>query len=229
MTKIVEPPILYLGTPVVLISTLNLDGSANLSPMSSAWWLGWSAILGLDASSKTTENLLRERQGVLNLPSAGLVGSVDRLALTTGSNPVPRHKRFMGYRYEPDKFGTSGLTPVPSEEVRPPRVAECPVQLEAVVEDIRPMARNDRHMLIPVVTVEARIVRVHVDDSILMPGTSDRIDPEKWRPLIMSFRQFFGLGPILQSSRLSQFPEEIFAPPKETSQRKDSMQATASS
>ena len=229
MTKIVEPPILYLGTPVVLISTLNLDGSANLSPMSSAWWLGWSAILGLDASSKTTENLLRERQGVLNLPSAALVGSVDRLALTTGSNPVPRHKVFMGYRYEPDKFTVSGLTPVPSEEVRPPRVVECPVQLEAVVEDIRPLARNDRHMLIPVVTVEARIVRVHVDDSILMPGTSDRIDPEKWRPLIMSFRQFFGLGPILQSSRLSQFPEEIFAPPKETSQRKDSMQATASS
>jgi hypothetical protein len=28
MTKIVEPPILYLGTPVVLVSTLNLDGSA---------------------------------------------------------------------------------------------------------------------------------------------------------------------------------------------------------
>jgi len=229
MTKIVEPPILYLGTPVLFISTLNLDGSANLSPMSSAWWLGWSCMLGLDASSKTTENLLRDHEGVLNLPSAGLVGAVDRLALTTGSDPVPRHKVFMGYRYEPDKFTASGLTPVPSDEVRPPRVAECPVQLEAVVEEVRPLARNDRHMLIPVVTVEARIVRVHVDDSILMPGTSDRIDPEKWRPLIMSFRQFFGLGPILQSSRLSQFPEEIFAPQKETSKRKDSLQAATSS
>jgi flavin reductase (DIM6/NTAB) family NADH-FMN oxidoreductase RutF len=32
----IEPPILYLGTPVVLISTLNEDGSANLAPMSSA-------------------------------------------------------------------------------------------------------------------------------------------------------------------------------------------------
>ncbi len=82
MNKNVEPPILYLGTPVVLISTLNLDGSANLSPMSSAWWLGWSCMLGLDASSKTTENLLRDRQGVLNLPSATLAGAVDRLALT---------------------------------------------------------------------------------------------------------------------------------------------------
>ena len=172
---------------------------------------------------------MRDHQGVLNLPSAGLVGAVDRLALTTGSNPVPRHKVSMGYRYEPDKFTVSGLTPVPSEEVRPPRFAECPVQLEAAVEEIRPMAKNDRHMLIPVVTVEARIVRVHVDDSILLYGTSDRIDPEKWRPLNMSFRQFFDLGPLLQSSRLSHFPEEIFAPPKETPKRTDSMQEATSS
>lgn len=229
MNKVVEPPILYLGTPVVLISTLNLDGSANLSPLSSAWWLGWSCMLGLDASSKTTENLRRDRQGVLNLPSAGLAGAVDRLALTTGSNPVPRHKMYMGYRYEPDKFAVSGLTPVSSDEVRPPRVAECPVQLEFVVEEIQFMAKNDPHMLVPVVAVEARIVRVHVDDSILLSGTSDRIDPEKWRPLIMSFRKFFGLGPILQYSRLSQFPEEIFAPPNETSKRKVSMQTVITS
>ena len=34
-----EPPILYFGTPVVLISSINEDGSANLAPMSSAFWL----------------------------------------------------------------------------------------------------------------------------------------------------------------------------------------------
>src|ERR1700722_15646325 len=36
-----EPGILYFGTPVVLISTTNKDGSYNLAPMSSAFWLGW--------------------------------------------------------------------------------------------------------------------------------------------------------------------------------------------
>jgi flavin reductase (DIM6/NTAB) family NADH-FMN oxidoreductase RutF len=35
-----EPSILYFGTPVALLSTLNKDGSANLAPMSSVWWLG---------------------------------------------------------------------------------------------------------------------------------------------------------------------------------------------
>jgi flavin reductase (DIM6/NTAB) family NADH-FMN oxidoreductase RutF len=40
---VVEPSILYFGTPVVLISTLNQDRSVNVAPMSSAWWLGWTA------------------------------------------------------------------------------------------------------------------------------------------------------------------------------------------
>ena len=39
-TDIIEPAILYFGTPVVLIGTCNEDGSCNLAPMSSAWWVG---------------------------------------------------------------------------------------------------------------------------------------------------------------------------------------------
>ena len=47
MHKIIEPGILYFGTPVVLISTINEDGTYNLAPMSSAFWLGWRCMLGL--------------------------------------------------------------------------------------------------------------------------------------------------------------------------------------
>jgi flavin reductase (DIM6/NTAB) family NADH-FMN oxidoreductase RutF len=38
MHVVTEPAILYLGTPVVVISTVNEDGSCNLAPMSSAFW-----------------------------------------------------------------------------------------------------------------------------------------------------------------------------------------------
>jgi flavin reductase (DIM6/NTAB) family NADH-FMN oxidoreductase RutF len=75
-----DPAILYFGTPVVLISTLNLDGTPNLAPMSSAWWLGHHAMLGLAGSSRTTENLRRTGECVLNLPDAGMVDHVDRIA-----------------------------------------------------------------------------------------------------------------------------------------------------
>src|SRR5690242_6612576 len=93
-----EPAILYFGTPVVVISTVNEDGTFNLAPMSSAFWLGWRCLLGLASSSKTTENMLRTCECVLNLPSPEQVVGVNRLAKTTGSNPVPAGKLRKGDR-----------------------------------------------------------------------------------------------------------------------------------
>jgi flavin reductase (DIM6/NTAB) family NADH-FMN oxidoreductase RutF len=50
----IEPKILYFGTPVALISSLNEDGSTNLAPMSSFWALGWTLMLGLLDETKRT-------------------------------------------------------------------------------------------------------------------------------------------------------------------------------
>ncbi|MFH8224050.1 flavin reductase family protein, partial [Streptomyces sp. NPDC018057] len=43
----IEPSILHFGTPVVLLSTENQDGSFNLAPISSAWALGKTVVIGL--------------------------------------------------------------------------------------------------------------------------------------------------------------------------------------
>lgn len=198
MHKVIEPHIFYFGTPVVLISTCNEDGSPNLAPMSSAWWLNESCMLGMSGRSMTVENLLRERQGVLNLPSADLVAAVDRLALTTGRDPVPESKQRIGYRYEADKFGVAGLTPWPADLVNAPLVTECPVQLEALVEKVHGFDEQNGSIK----AIEMRIVRVHIDEQLLIPGTDHYIDPEKWNPLIMSFCEFFGLSGKLHPSRL---------------------------
>lgn len=200
MHQVITPKILYLGTPVVLISTVNEDGSANLAPMSSAWWLDQSCMLGMGTRSKTVENLRRERQCVLNLPSSDLVSAVDRLALTTGKHPMPDYKAKMRFRYEPQKFEAAGLTPVPSDLVRPPRVAECPVQLEAVIEVFHTFGAPDDHAA----AIEARIIRVHMDERILNTEKRHHIDSDKWKPLIMSFCEFYGLGEKLHPSRLAQ-------------------------
>ncbi len=206
-----KPPILYFGTPVVVISTANEDGSYNLAPMSSVFWLGWRCVLGLDASSKTTQNLLRTGECVLNLPSEENVAAVNRLALTTGSNPVPQHKVLRGYRFEPCKFGISGFSAAPSETVAPPRVRECPVQLEATVAEGHELAQDHETLRGRRLIFEVRILRVHVEEGLLMAGQPDRIDPDKWRPLIMSFQKFYGLGAEeLHSSRLAAIPEEAY-------------------
>ena len=89
----IEPSILYFGTPVVLVSTLNPDGSPNVAPISSAWWLGWNCMLGMGARSQTPQNLLRERECVLNLPSVDQVASVNRLMRLTASPILCRRTR----------------------------------------------------------------------------------------------------------------------------------------
>jgi flavin reductase (DIM6/NTAB) family NADH-FMN oxidoreductase RutF len=200
MHKTIEPTILYFGTPVALISTLNPDGSPNLAPMSSAWWLGWSCMLGLGQMGQTSDNLIRTRECVINLPSSDLVSHVDRLALTTGKNPVPEKKLQWGYRYEADKFAEAGLTPVASETVAPPRVLECPVQMEGIVPDFRPFGKN-----VSANVFEVHITRLHVDEKLLVnDGPRPRIDPLAWRPLIMSFCRFFEVGAEVHPSRLAE-------------------------
>jgi flavin reductase (DIM6/NTAB) family NADH-FMN oxidoreductase RutF len=104
MHKICEPEILYFGTPVVLVGSCNEDGSYNIAPISSVFWLGWRCIIGISALSKTTENIIRNETCTLNLPSVNEVSAVNRLALTTGSNPIPEGKKQKGYRYEKYKF-----------------------------------------------------------------------------------------------------------------------------
>jgi len=182
--------------------------------MSSAFWLGWRCVLGLSAVSKTPQNMRRTGECVLNLASIDNVAAVNRLARTTGSDPVPPAKTLRGYRFEPDKFGISGLTPVASETVAPARVLECPVQLEATVESIHQLGERDPDLRPGALIIEVRIQRVHVDEAILMPGTANRIDPDRWRPLIMSFQQFYGLSArTLQESTLAQIPEALYRSP----------------
>ena len=211
MHKVIEPSILYFGTPVILLSTLNEDGSPNLAPMSSTWWLGWNCMLGLGGKGHTAQNLRRERECVLNLPCAAMAAAVNRLARLTGSDPVPPHKQAMGYRHEADKFGTANLTAIPSDLVSAPRVAECPIQLEAVLEQVHPFGhRPDKDP--GALAFEVRVIRAHVDEALIAKDRANHIDPDLWRPLIMSFCRFYGLGNELYSSTLAEIPEEAYRP-----------------
>lgn len=209
-----EPAILYFGTPVVLISTMNEDGSCNIAPMSSVFWLGWRCILGLAAVSQTPINMLRTKECVLNLASVDNVEAVNRLARTTGTNPVPEVKVRRGYRYVREKFEVAGLTPLRSETVAAPRARECPVQMEARIEAVHGLADDDPKQRGQRQVIEVRILRVHVDDGLLLSSEPNRINPDKWRPLIMSFQQFYGLEESqVHDSALAQIPERAYRGP----------------
>lgn len=187
----IEPKILYFGTPVALISSLNEDGSTNLAPMSSFWALGWTLMLGLLDETKTAENFARHAECVINLPSPEMWPKVEKLAPLTGKDPVPEIKAKQ-FRYEHQKFEASGLTPMPSETVKPMRAAECPVHMEARVVKLHTMNGEKLNALGGGVAAEVEIVRVHVDEEFVLSG--HYVDPEKWSPLIYNFRHYFRLA-----------------------------------
>ena len=96
--------------------------------------------------SRHSYAMLKERgEFVLHLPPASLARAVDYCGIYTGAKV--------------DKFKKCGLTPIPSVEVAPPTVAECPVALECRVTEITPQGTHDCFL--------ADIVGVTVEESLL--------------------------------------------------------------
>jgi flavin reductase (DIM6/NTAB) family NADH-FMN oxidoreductase RutF len=200
----VDPKILYFGTPVVLVSTENEDGSFNLAPISSAWALGSCVVIGVGSESQTFENLRRSGECVLNLPSPDQWPAVERLAPLTGKFPVPDGKAAQ-FRFEREKFAAAGLTPVASERVRPPRVMQCPLQLEGQVRAIHTL--SDAAVRACIMELQVLCTWAHAD-IVLGPN---HIDPGAWSPLIYNFRHYFGLGTELGRTFRADTPQPCAA------------------
>jgi flavin reductase (DIM6/NTAB) family NADH-FMN oxidoreductase RutF len=196
MHEVIWPTILYFGTPIALVTTLNTDGTPNIGPMSSVWALGYTTVMGWESTAHTLANLERERECVINLPDGALVEQVETLAPLTGSNPPAAHKADK-FRFEPRKFDAASLTEQESEMVKPPRIAECPLQLEAKVTAIHEPATRPDGAYFRI--VEAHVQRVHGLSRLVKPGTS-HVDPSQWRPLLYVFRHYFSTGEELARS-----------------------------
>ncbi|MNC08303.1 Flavin reductase like domain protein [compost metagenome] len=183
----IKPKILYYGTPVILLNTLNEDGTVNISPISSSWALGDCIVMGIGLGGKALENVERTLECVVNIPGPSLWRNVELLAPYTGKSPVPEHKQQHGFSYHKDKYAISELTPLESETVQPTRILECPLQIEAVVKNIRIPEHSPAFAIL-----EVQAVRVHAHKEMIVDG--EYIDPQKWSPLIYNFRHYFGLG-----------------------------------
>jgi hypothetical protein len=64
-----------------------------------------------------------------------------------------------------------------------------------------------------IVALEVRIKCVHVVPALLVKGQPNRIDTDRWKPIIMSFCRYYGLGSELAVSKLAQIPEEQYRTP----------------
>ncbi len=155
--------------PIGFISSLSPEGVANLAPFSF-----FNAVCGeppmimFSASNRrplkdTLRNVRTMREFVVNIVSEEIAGQMN---LTSGD-------------YAPDisEFDVSGLTPVPSDIVRPPRVLESPVNMECRVHDILEVSAKPMGGSI----VIGEVIRFHVRDSIIDKDMF--IDPDKLKPV----------------------------------------------
>ncbi|MBS1530105.1 MAG: flavin reductase family protein [Bacteroidetes bacterium] len=188
--KTIRPKILYFGTPVALITTMDEHGNANIGPMSSVWALGYKLVLGLGCNGKTFQNLVTQKECVVNLPSADLHQNIESIARLTGMYPVPDDKKAL-YTYERDKFSAGGFEKMSSQLVAPPSIKGCPLQLEAVFESYAPLDHDDEGKP-DVAAVTVRVVTVRAQEEIVTG--ENHINPERWSPLIYNFRHYYGLG-----------------------------------
>ncbi len=87
-----------------------------------------------------------------------------------------------------DKFREMGLTPVASETVAAPLLAESPVNIECRVRQVMPLGSHDLFI--------AEVVGVQVDEALIDPATG-RFCLERADPIVYSHGEYFVLGEAL--------------------------------
>ena len=163
MTGIIVP------RPVALVSTMDKQGVANLAPFSFFCGVGsvpptvlFCPSLRTGASAGTVEpkdtlrNVEETGEFVINVVSDAIAA-----AANASSAEVPP---------QVDEFVLSGLTPVASIAVRPPRVAESPAQMECKLLQVIYTGHEPGSGVI----VLGEVVRFHVRENLL---DNFRVDP----------------------------------------------------
>ena len=102
----------------------------------------------------SVKNALETGEFVVNLATWRL-----RKQMNASAVPAPR---------EVDEFEYAGLSKAPSDQVRPPRVAESPVHLECVYGRSVELETDDDGN--PTTVVFGTVVGVHIDDRFIVEG-----------------------------------------------------------
>lgn len=142
---------------VVLVTTIDERGQPNVAPKS---WVSMAAfgpppkiMFGCTLDHATARNALASKEFVINIPGE----EIAERCWACGMDSKTRG---------PDRFSKHRLTPIPSTEVRPPRVAECPGHLECRLDSSRQWDRE--------VVLFGNIVAASIDSRALEDDLAER-------------------------------------------------------
>lgn len=157
--------------PIAWVTTVDRDGRVNLAPFSFFNAFGanppvvvFSPNLRRDSSKKDTlRNVEATGEFVLN---AAVEPLKDQVNLSSAELP-----------YGESEVELTGLTTVPSLKIKPPRIAESPVQMECRVIQILPIGDGPSSANL----VIGEVLVMHVDDNVL--DEQGRVDPRKLKTI----------------------------------------------
>lgn len=154
--------------PIAFASTLSADGVPNLAPYS--FFNAFSSnppILIFSSNRRVSNNTTKDT--LKNVEDTGEV------VINVVSHRIVRQMALCSVEFpsEVNEFEKAGFTPLPSEKVRPFRVAESPVHMECKVEKILPLGDKGGagNLII------CNIVLMHIAEEVL--NDKGRIDPHK--------------------------------------------------
>lgn len=154
--------------PIAFASTLSAEGVPNLAPFS--FFNAFSSnppILIFSANRRVSNNTTKDT--LKNVEDTGEV------VINVVPHRIVRQMALCSVEYgaEVNEFVKAGFTPLPSERIRPFRVAESPVQMECKVEKILPLGDKGGagNLII------CNIVLMHIAEEVL--NEKGRIDPHK--------------------------------------------------
>ena len=136
-------------TPAGLITSVAPDGKANIITLGEIFNLSLRSptIVGVAIRKARYSHGLITQSGeyVVNLPTTRILAEVDRCGSVSGRKV--------------DKFAAFGLTPLPATVVKPPLIAECPVNIECKVIGMEEVGDHD--------LFKGEVVAAHVDEEVL--------------------------------------------------------------
>jgi len=154
--------------PIAFASTIDTQGNVNLAPFSFFNVFGANPPIlvfspsrsGRDNSTKNTlDNVLEIPETTINIVDYAMVQQ-----MSLASTPYPKGI---------NEYTKAGLTELASESIRPPRVAESPVQFECKVIEVKSLGTEGGAGNL----VICEIVKIHIKEDIL--DTNGAIDPLK--------------------------------------------------
>ena len=164
----------FVVRPIVLVITVNREGTPNAAVKTNFMTVSSMKHYAFSCSPEhhTYQNIMENGEFVVNVPTEDIVTQVLKAAITTEKLcPVGVNE-----------IENAGLTPIPSEKVKPPKIKECVAHYECLLDWFKDNI------------IVGKVVAASVDNT-LMDGTDER------KPIVINAQGLDGYATVGKARR----------------------------